>query len=183
MSQIKNTVHLLETLKVEKDDLTKAKAFGFAAKTLELIKKSVGEQSEQYRLMKTLFYDQTAAHLEYTYYPVDTLIVMRVKMGGQFDSIIDSCIAFIGVYGLYKPPYEKKNIFGDLDNAMLWTLVGFIVTTSFLAGVVVTNYGLSKFFDPNATGDKVRTESSEALKKDTLRLGLPSRNHNTIKAN
>ncbi len=166
----RNTIKLLVSLKTEKDSLTKSRALGFAAKSLELIKKSVGQESEQYRLMSNLFYDQTGLHLQRELCPSDEYIVFRVKMEGYFDSIIDTCIEFVNAYGVYKPPTEKKNILGDLDNSMIWTFVSLLVFGAFSFGIIFNNWQLNKYLESNGKPDGAPKAIQTQKPIDTLRV-------------
>jgi hypothetical protein len=169
-----NTILLLESLKADKQNLYAGVAFGYAAKTLELIKKAVGESSEQYRLISALLYDQKVMNMQQLIYPADGLIVKRVKESDLYDSIIDSCIESVKAFGLYKPPSEKKNVFGDLDNSMLWTIISLIIATSFLAGIVYSNYRIDKLLQPT---DKPTTQQEihKPTKQDDVVKVAPSK--------
>ncbi len=166
---IKNIIALLESIKSEKDNLYRGIALGFAAKTLQLVTKAVGKESEQYRLMSTLLYDQTSAHLERKIYPVDSFIVARVKMDDSYNSIIDSCIQSVETFGLYKVSTEKKNVFGDLDNSMLWAIISAIAIGSFYLGIIYSNYKIDKLLNPTEehNADQKKDQSKKHNTKDT----------------
>lgn len=169
MSKKSNTIKLLEKLKIDRLSLTESNSFGFAAKTLELIKLSVGEKSIPFHSMQTLFYDRTVYDLERNFVSAQFLIVNRTNsVDGLYDSIIDSCIELVDNHGLYKHPSEKKNILGDFNNSEIWTLAGFFFLVSFSIGIVATKFGLTKIFDPNETHDNVQIKDQKEIQKDTL---------------
>ena len=161
-----NTIILLESLKSEIKGLYKGNAIAFASKTIDLLKKSVGQDSEQVRLMVTLLYDQTANHIERIIYPSDSLIVERVKMNDTFTTMIDNAIEFVNKYGLYKSSSEKKNFLGDFDNSWVWTFLGLVITSSFLIGVFTMNFGLFKYFDLNGSQSKTQSDAQNDVQSE-----------------
>lgn len=163
------TVRLLEKLKSDRHNLTESNSFGFASKTIDLIKLSVGNESELFKTMNVLFYDRTMLNAQESHISAQQLIVHRINnINGIYDSIINSCIETVNNYGLYKHPCERKNVLGDLDNSMIYTVMGIVFTVSFSMGVVATKFGISKIFDPNENRENVQTTNQKQAQKDTL---------------
>ena len=125
------------------------KAIPYAAKTVDLIGKAMGKDSEQYRIIKLLLYDQQYNRSQGIIEPSNYVILDRINQDDAFDDLINNCISHVKSFGIYKYPTDKKNILGDLDNSILYTLLTLFFIVSFSIGVFATNFGLMKYFNPD----------------------------------
>ena len=138
------------------------KAIPFAAKTVDLIEKAMSKDSEQYRIMKLLLYDQKFNRSQGIIEPSNYVILERINQDDAFDDLINNCISHVKSFGIFKHPTDKKNILGDLDNSILYTLLTLFFIVSFSIGVFATNFGLMKYFNPDLNDtsiqEKVQTQ-------------------------
>jgi hypothetical protein len=90
-SNKEKTILLLESLKDSKPFLYKGNSIAFASKTIEVVKKAVGDKSHQYFALEALMYDNTLHKLKGQIIPVDSLIVGMISNNKvNFDGLIDS---------------------------------------------------------------------------------------------
>lgn len=163
----KEMIKQLESLLIEKVNINENKAIPFASRTMDLIKKAMGIDSHQYKTMLILLYDQEMNKIQGIFQSSTSLIVERINEVDAFDDLINDCISFVKSFGIYKPPTDKKNILGDLDNSILWTFIVSLMTVSFLAGIFLTNFGLKKYFNPalNDTSNQEVIQTQKANNK------------------
>ena len=140
------TILLLEDIKSSIKTLHKGNSIAFASDTLEVMKKAVGEQSNQYFSINNLLTDDTGARMQKQIIPTDSLIVGKVKNNEQnFISLLDSCIKQVNAFGLYSPPSERKNFLGDFDNGTLITLILLFAGLFFGLGYGYCKYNIERF--------------------------------------